>query len=333
MPTNVTADYKAAEAAYRRASDPHDRLTALKEMLRLLPKHKGTDHLQADIKTRIKELTDELSGPRKGAARSGPATVIRPEGAAQVALIGPPNSGKSALHARLTGSHVASEAYPFTTQYPHPGMYSYLDVAFQLVDMPSIAATHHPAWIANALQPADAALFVLDLSVAGCVEGALEIVEVLADRRVHLSPHWPAHGPLAEDDDPFVHTIPTLVVASKSDLLADPAGELTVFRELSGLPFPALSDSSETPSAPEPIGRFLFDHLEIVRVYTRARGSDDDGKPFTVRKGGTVIEVAEMIHKEVAASFRYARLWGSGHEGQQVGRDHVLDDGDVIEIH
>ncbi len=333
MPTNVTADYKAAEAAYRKARDPQDRLTALKEMLRLLPKHKGTDHLQADIKSRIKELNEELAGPRKGASRSGPPTVIRPEGAAQVALLGPPNSGKSALHSRLTGSHVASEPYPYTTQFPHPGMFAFSDVAFQLVDLPSLTRQHHPAWIANSLQPADAALFVLDLSEAGCVEVATEIVDLLAERRVHLTAHWPAHGLETEHEDPFAQVIPTLLVASKRDLLDDPAGELAAFRDLSGLAFPALPDSSLESSPPDEIGRFLFEHLQIVRVYTKAKGADEDGKPFTVRRGASVFDVAQMIHKEVAASFRYARIWGSGYDGQQVGRDHALSDGDVIEIH
>ena len=84
MPTNVTPEYKKAEEAYRAAREPKDRLACLKEMLRTIPKHKGTEHLQADIKTRIKELTEELAGPKKGGARTGPAHTVRPEGAAQV---------------------------------------------------------------------------------------------------------------------------------------------------------------------------------------------------------------------------------------------------------
>jgi hypothetical protein len=133
MPANLTPEYKAAEAAYRRARDPKERLECLREMLRTIPKHKGTDHLQADIKHRIKELTEELAGPKKGGTRGGPVTVIRPEGAAQVALIGPPNAGKSALHARLTGSNAPSAPYPFTTQFPQPGMLPYEDIYFQLI--------------------------------------------------------------------------------------------------------------------------------------------------------------------------------------------------------
>ena len=80
MPANLSPEYKAAEAAYRKARDPRERLDGLREMLRTIPKHKGTDHLQADIKRRIKELSEELQAPtRGGAARHGPTLVIRPE--------------------------------------------------------------------------------------------------------------------------------------------------------------------------------------------------------------------------------------------------------------
>ena len=137
MPANLTPEYKSAEAAFRRAREPREQLDCLREMLRTIPKHKGTDHLQADIKSRIKELSEEVEAPRKGPARSGPALVIRPEGAAQIALIGPPNSGKSALHVRLTGSHAQVAPYPFTTQYPEPGMMPFEDIHFQLVDLPA----------------------------------------------------------------------------------------------------------------------------------------------------------------------------------------------------
>jgi ribosome-interacting GTPase 1 len=336
MPANLTPDYKAAESRYKKSRDPEERLDALREMLKLMPKHKGTDHLQADIKSRIKELTEELTGPRKGAARTGPPTVIRPEGAAQVALIGPPNSGKSALHDRLTGSHSASQPYPFATQYPQPGMFAVEDVMIQLVDLPSISASHPIPWMANALQPADAALLVVDLSVAGVVESVAAVHDLRESRRVHLSADWSAgSNGLHHPDDPFAIVLPTLVLAAKADLIPNIGEELEVFLELEGYHYPAMAVSALTGDGLDALGAWLFRNLGIIRVYTKEPGQAADlSAPFTVRTGATVIEVAELVHRDFVRSFKYARLWGrSGFDGQQVGRDHLVDDGDVIELH
>ena len=337
MPANLSPEYKAAEARFREAREPSERLAWLREMLRTIPKHKGTDHLQADIKSRIKDLSEALAGPKPGATRSGPTTVIHPEGAAQVALIGPPNSGKSALHARLTGSHAEVAAYPFTTQFPQPGMLAWEDIHFQLVDLPPLSHTHLPSWIGNALQPAEACLLVLDLGDPLCLDELEAVQALLAERRVHLSSHWPGDGsaPPPEDDDPFALHLPTLLLASKADLLPNLEQELAVLRELSGLTLPALAVSSESGQGLEQIGPWLFRGLEVIRVYTKAPGRPPDrDRPFTLRRGETVFDLAVKVHRELAGGLKYARVWGQGHfDGQQVGREHTLGDGDVVELH
>src|SRR4029453_6493053 len=160
MPANLTPQYRAAEAAFRKARDPSERLASLREMLSVIPKHKGTDHLSGDIKRRIKELSEELEGHKKGGARGRPAIVTRPEGAAQIALLGPPNSGKSSLHVRLTASNAHVGPYPFTTQYPEPGMMPYEDIHFQLVDLPAIAPEHPVSWLPSTLQTGGALLLL-----------------------------------------------------------------------------------------------------------------------------------------------------------------------------
>ena len=339
MPTNVTPEYKRAEAEFRAARTPEDRLAGLREMLRTLPRHKGTEHLQADIRTRIKELTDELSGPRKGGAHTGPAHVVHPEGAGQVALLGPPNSGKSALHHRLTGSHAAVGEYPFTTQFPQPGMLPHLDIGIQLVDLPAVAAQHPVPWLGNALQPADATLLVVDLGDPGCVEAVLELHDLLADRRVFLISDWTGRGDDDREDadeeaDPFALRLPTLVVATKADRVDHYDEELAAFRELTARDYPAVTVSAETGAGLEAVGTFLFEHLGVVRVYTKIPGQPPDrARPFTVRRGQTVEDVATLIHKDLLATLRWARLWRGEIEGLQVGRHHVVEDGDVLEIH
>lgn len=332
MPTNVTPEYKKAEEAYRAAREPKERLECLREMARTIPKHKGTEHLQADIKTRIKQLTEELAGPKKGGKRGGPSYVIRPEGAAQVAMIGPPNAGKSSLHIKLTGSTSDVGPYPYTTHLPVPGMLPYEDIHIQLVDLPPISTDFMETWIVNALQPADAAMLVIDLSDPECLEQVPTILERLAERKIFLVCDWPGRGD--EDGDVFSLTLPTVLVANKADLDPDP-DEVGVLEELLGLRFPAVTVSAETGEGLDALGEFLFKNLEIVRVYTKTPGKPADAdKPFTVRRGGTVQDVARLVHKDIAAGLRFARMWGAGvYDGQQVGPEHLVSDGDVVELH
>lgn len=338
MPTNVTPEYRKAEEAYRDAREPAEKLECLKEMLRTIPKHKGTEHLQGDIKSRIKELTDELAGPRKGARRSGPSYSVRPEGAAQVVLVGPPNAGKSSLHRRLTGSRSEVGAWPYTTQLPEPGMLPFEDIHFQLVDLPPLAAEFTVPWYLTPLQSADAALLVVDLAEPACAEQLLYVVDWLDEHRVSLTAAWPRSGRPAPavdaEDDPFRIRLPALLLANKRDL--DPApGEIGALKELLDLALPAFPVSAETGLGLDRIGPFLFEGLGIVRVYTKAPGRPPDAdRPFTVRRGDTVLDVARLVHKDIADALRFARIWGTRvYDGQQVGPEHPVHDRDVLELH
>ena len=343
MPTNVTPEYKKAKEAFQKARDPAERLECLKEMLRTVPKHKGTDHLQAEIKTRIKELTDETGGPRKGAVRGGPDLTVRHEGAAQVALVGPPNAGKSSLHARLTGSHAVTGPYPFSTKYPQPGMLAHEDVQFQLVDLPPVAADYMEPWMSGTLHNADAVALVVDLSDPGCVEQLAAIEARLEEKKVSLVPRSgvPAAtlpGDPAEDEalDPFRARRPALLLANKADLFADPGAELGVFQEIAPDPFDSLAVSAETGTGLAAVGPALFSLLGIVRVYSKIPGHPADmGRPFTLRGGGTVHDVALQVHRGMAAELKFARIWGTSaeFEGQQVSAAHPVADRDVVELH
>jgi len=358
MPTNVSPEFKKAEAAYRKARDPSERLSFLKEMLRTVPKHKGTEHLQADIKTRIKELTAELAGPKRKASRTGPVYTVRPEGAAQVALVGPPNSGKSSLHSVLTGSQAEVGVYPHTTHTVLPGMLPYEDIHLQLLDLPPISTEFMESWMPNALQLAQAALLVVDLTVPGCVENVVAIMERLNEKRITLVPDWHGRlGPgflrsnddvadnsLSDEDveideigdleDTFRVFLRTLLVANKNDLGLEPE-EIDVLEDLVGVRFPAITISVKTGQGLNRIGPLLFRGLGIVRIYTKIPGRPaDTNRPFTVFRGDTVLDVAQLIHKDVARSLKFARVWGSAKfDGQQVGKDYQVRDGDILELH
>ena len=337
MPANLSPEYKAAEAAFRKTREPRERLDCLREMLRTIPKHKGTEHLQADIKARIKDLGEQLEGAKKGGGHGGPALVVRPEGAAQIALLGAPNAGKSALHARLTGSSANVAPYPFTTQFPEPGMMPFEDIYLQLLDLPPIAPEHPVPWLAAALQTADAALLVIDLGEPACIEQVLAELPMLAQKRVQLTESWPGSAPAqnSDDEDPFGVRLPTLLIVNKVDQIADIDTELQAFRDLSGLVFPALAVSATRGNGLGELGPWLFRELGIVRVYTKVPGHPPDKqRPFTIRRGQTVGDVADQVHRDLRRSLRYARIWGhSGFDGAQVGAEHQLADGDIVELH
>ncbi|MCY3731254.1 MAG: TGS domain-containing protein [Rhodospirillaceae bacterium] len=339
MPANLSPDYKKAEQAFRDARDEQQRLMCLKEMLRTIPKHKGTEHLQADIKSRIKQLSEALAGPRKGASRSGPVHSVRPEGAAQIALLGPPNSGKSSLHVKLTGSRADVGPYPHTTREPMPGMLNFEDVSFQLIDLPPISAQWIEPWFVNALQPADGAVLVVDIADPECTDHVEAILARLEEKKITLTERWPGlHADTAVSEaqalDPFRIHLPTLLVANKLDLDPDPEG-VEVLKELLDVRFPTLATSAVSGAGLDRVGRMLFDGLEIVRVYTKTPGrAPEMDRPFTVRRGATVLDVARLVHKDIAGSLKYARAWGAEvFDGQQVGPEHPLADADVVELH
>ncbi len=294
MPANLSPEYKDAQEKFRRAREPQEKLECLREMLRTIPKHKGTEHLQAEIKTRVKEVTDELGGPKKGAVRGGPDLTVRHEGAAQVALVGPPNAGKSSLHVRLTGSRAVVGPYAFSTKHPLPGMLLHEDVQFQLVDLPPVAEDYMEPWMSGTLHTVDAVALVVDLRDPGCVDQLAAIERRLEEKKVSLVPRLgslPAAGAReGEDDvdlDPFRARLPTLLLANKADFFADPEAELAVFRELAPDPFDSLAVSAETGAGLAAVGPALFSLLGIVRVYSKVPGHPPDmGRPFTIRGAG-----------------------------------------------
>jgi ribosome-interacting GTPase 1 len=315
-------------------------------MLRVIPKHKGTDHLQADLKRRIKELDEELAGPKKGGTRSGPPLVMRPEGAAQLALVGAPNSGKSLLHDRLTGSGARSGPYAWTTQFPEPGMLRWEDVLFQLVDLPAVSAAHPLPWLAGTLQSADACLLVVDLADPDCLQHVASVQEELARRRTTLVARWPGDAAEGEygigaeavgEDDVFALRLPTLLLANKADLLDHPDTDLEALAELEQPHFPTLLVSALTGAGLGDLGGWLWRSLGLVRVYTKAPGKPaDHGRPFTLRAAEhTVGDAARLVHRDIARTLKYARVWGRSvtADGQHVGREHRLHDGDVLELH
>ena len=327
MPANLTPAYHAAEKRYRQANTPEEKIEALREMYAVMPKHKGTDKLQADIKRRIAQLKE--ASKKAPAARQVPLWVIDKIGAGQVPVIGPPNAGKSALIARLTHAEVRVAEYPFTTQTPAPAMMPFQNIQIQLIDTPAWCVDFDVGWIPELARRADACVLVADLSRPDTPEATDFIVSAMADRDVVLI------GQVPDEREGFEVCIPTLLVANKTEL-PGATDVLAQLRERFAERFPICAVSVEAGLGLEEFQRTLFDVMQITRVFTKQPGKEPDlFEPFVLPTGSTVHDLARKIHKEILENLKYARLWGESgkFQGQRVGEDHVLADGDIIELH
>jgi hypothetical protein len=324
MPANLSPDYHRAEERLRAAKSITEKIDALEEMLRVIPKHKGTDHMQADLKSRIAKLRKE--GGKK-AGKGGFSYIVPREGAGQVALAGPPNSGKSSLVRALTRATPPVGDYPFTTREPVPGMMPFEDIAFQLVDLPPLSAQHVETWVFDLIRYADLVWVVVDGELA--LEGFDEIRGVLQARNIGLYPAGtePSYLTAAVQKKAIV-----VVTGVDKPGVAD---ALPVVEELLEGKWHVTAVSARSGAGLEALARRTFEAFGIMRVYTKQPGKPRDGSaPFALPLGATVGDLAERIHKDLLQTMTFARVWGaSAFDGQAVQREHVLAEGDIVEIH
>jgi hypothetical protein len=326
MPANLPPDYHRAEERYRAARTVEDRIACLEDMLRIMPKHKGTDGLQAQLRARIAKLRKQ---PEKKGARASSGYHVAPEGAGQVALVGPPNTGKSSLVALLTNAAPEVAPYPYTTREPTPGMMPFEDVGIQLVDLPPLSDEHVEPWVFDAVRRAGLLWIVLD---AQDPIDELELVcRVLDGRNIAARPAGTGPGP---EDRPGRVSKPALLVVTGLDK-AGAAEGVALLDEWLERRWPLLPVSCATGVGLEDLRRGTFQALGVIRVYTKQPGKPPDrATPFTMDRGATVGDLALRIHKDLGAAMKFARLWRAGvFEGQAVQRAQLLADGDVVEIH
>ena len=341
MPANLTPQYKEAEEKYRLAKTPEDKLAALEEMLAIIPKHKGTEHLQGDIKRRMSKLKAQEE-QKTGHGKRAVLYQVEREGGGQVALVGPPNVGKSKLLSRLTNAQPEIGDYPFTTQKPLPGMMEYEDIKIQIVDMPPITEEFTEPWMAAIARNADAGLLVVDAGDESVLDHIESVLAILEKFRVRLYWGLPAEAsreggwdrPVPQDELGLIIPKKAILIANKMDR-PESRDNLDVIRDLYGDRFPIIPVSSETCSGIEEIREQIFRMLDIVRVYTKIPGKPADmDMPYVVPRGSTVQDVATMVHKDFAQKLKFAKLWGGTKlDGAMVSRDHVLEDRDIVELH
>ena len=324
MPANLTPQYLEAERNYRMAKTPLEKISFLEEMLSVMPKHKGTDHLRADIRTKIAKLTQSLD---KKTATQRASMMIEKVGAGQVAVIGPPNTGKSQIVASLTKATPTVAAYPYTTQNATPGMMAYENIQIQLIDTPPLSEQPPEWWVMNIIRRADALLIVIDLAE----DPMSQLETVLARLQEKKIVLWESQ-PESDEESP-VTLKKALVICNKKDLDID-TENFNILREMYGDRVPLINLSALEEGFDE-LRLAIFRLLDIIRVYTKVPGGKPDYEdPIVLESGSTLEEAAASVHKDFAKKMKYARIWGSGKfDGVMAKRDHVLQDGDIIELH
>ncbi len=327
MPTNVPPQYFETEKKLKTAKTPLEKRAVLEELLSIVPKHKGTEKLQALLKTKIAKLKQQ-SDKKHAVSRHGPTFYIEKAGAGQIILIGLPNSGKSCLINSLTNASPEVADYPFTTHAPSPAMMNYENIQIQLIDTPPITADHMETWLAEMVKVADAVLLILDLSSESLLEDYQILVHKLREKKILVS-----SVPHSTDSSENVFRKKTLIVGNRFDL---PAAEenFQIFKDIY-FDSDIISVSASKKIDLEVLKEKLYSVLDILRVYSKIPGKKaDKNEPFVFTKGSTLMDMAKSIHKDFAKQLKFARIWNADkYQGQKVNKHYVLQDEDILELH
>jgi len=325
MPANLTPEYYKAEKWFRSAGTNEEKVLALEHMLSVMPRHKGTDHLRADLRRKLSKLKEAPA--KKSIARHADIFHVPRSGTGQVVLLGTPNCGKSAIVAAMTNAKTNVADFPFATNAPVPGMVKFEDIQIELVDMPPITADYSAAGQVGTYRNCDLIGIVIDLSadVAEQMEVCLDFLEsrnLLTDEQT-----------TALDANGNALGRKVFCVCTKSDIARPEAME--ALKKSCRYRFEFVEISAESRIGLEELAERFFRLLGIIRVYSKRPGKKADmTEPFTLPAGSRVIDMARAVHRQLAEKLKYARIWGSGvHPGQNVQRNHILNDKDIIELH
>lgn len=323
MAANLTPQYYEAEEAFKKAVSVEEKIAALEEMLAVIPKHKGTEKMQAELKKRLSKFRQE--GMKKAkTSRVDPFNIER-QGAGQAVLFGFPNAGKSSFLAAMTRAQPKVADYPFTTTVPLAGMMPYEDIFIQLVDTPPVTEEIVPAGLPGTLRSADILLVMVDAASDDCLEQLEFCLKYLKEKKI-----------VREDISPGVRGVShdrVMVLASKADL-PESADNMQIMKELGPGGIELLPVSNKTGLGLEDLREKIFQSLEVIRIYTKIPGKEPDMKtPFILKRGSTVLDLAEAVHRDLPRLMKNARVWGSArYDGQSVMRDYVISDRDIVEI-
>ncbi|UCD70540.1 MAG: TGS domain-containing protein [Syntrophobacterales bacterium] len=330
MPANLPPQYFEAERQYREARSIPEKIKAVESMLAIMPKHKGTDKLRGQLRSKLSKLKLELE-KKGGIGRREYVFNVKREGTAQVLLLGFPNVGKSQLVLALTNANAEVGDYQFTTRKPIPGMMPFENIQIQLVDAPPINFEIGEAWLSPMVRNADALIIMVDLDG----DPVAQMEEVLAKLEgMRIKPIGFGDEIIHAGEERFFEQKRALIAANKLDL-DGVRGQYEMLRERFGRSFAVFPLSAQRGIGMEDLKRGIFEALDIMRVYTKPPGKEPDfSEPVILKKGSTVEDAAYSVHKDFVRKMKFARIWGSEkYQGQMVKKDYMLQDGDVIEFH
>lgn len=329
MPANLPPQYIALKRQFEISRDIDEKIELLEEMLAIMPKHKGTNKLLGENRSKLAALRKEAARSKSSKRRRHDDYHIPKQGAAQVIIIGFPNVGKSQILVRLTHAETEVAPYPFTTGKPVVGMMPYEDISIQLIDTSPISEDYIDPHLPELVRRAELILLIADIGSDETLEQIEVVTTKLAESRIKLIADEDSY------DEEFICK-KTILVANKEDLEGSKE-RLDILRELFSQKFPIFTISAETGRGLEELKRQIFQALKIIRIYTKAVGRKADlNDPVILKSGSTVLDAAAEIHKEFFENLKFAKIWGDGknkYDGQQVSRDHPLEDGNIVEFH
>ena len=322
MPANLPPEYFNAEKRFKQASTPAEKIAALEDLIATVPKHKGTDKLRADLRRRLSQLRKEAVSKKKGGR--GDIYVVPKEGAAQIALVGFPNSGKSSLLACLTNATPVIADYPISTLTPLPGMMPFEDIQFQLVDLPPIGNEATDGWVSGILRYADALILIVDITEDPEIQAEL-LIEQLERWNIHIISKFETRAGVSKR---------AIIVANKNDLPGSEDSFIRLGEKYEHI-YQCIAVSALKKDNLEELKRTIFKISGVIRVYSKPPGKEPDlSTPFTIPSSSTLLDLARFIHKDFLFNLKFARIWGSAKfDGQRVEKNYVLKDRDIVEFH
>jgi small GTP-binding protein len=298
--TNQSPFYKQAELKFLNAQTNEEKLKWLEEMIRECPKHKSSEKMLANLKTRYIKLKEKIESLKKSSKGSKKPGIKKEE--MQAAIIGLTNSGKSSLISLLTNANPRISEIDFTTRGPIVGMMSYQGIQIQLIEIPAIESEFYDKGIPHT---ADSVIIIIDN-----LSQIQKVQELLGNSQGKK-----------------------IIVFNKIDLLSEQE-KRRISANLQSKKYNFALISTETKEGINELKEKLFLSFDRIRVFTKEPGKEKSNTPIVLKPGSTVKDIAEKIFKGFSQKIKETKIWGpsSKFPGQKVSLSHELKDLDVVEF-